>query len=254
MLRRQRLRRCQVVEGGHDRRLDEFLEEAAGRRDGVRSLRISRHLPLRLDRDHQRIVGSVVAPLELQDSSPVRDGPREAHREERRIEARHRELEPVDVEAPTHVVRERACVDGLEAEDRAGRHALPHRPREDGMAVARDERAERHVKIGVFVAVRVPNPRALRLADVERVRVDQPVVAVHPERDVLLRGLPGPCGLLRPPLERLELCLPRLHVIVESPLERSDTINGFPTANRDTNIARPCERTGGRRAVNLKQG
>src|SRR5439155_21777660 len=108
---------------------------------------------------------------------------------------------------------------------------IAHRLREDRMAVARDERPERHAEVDVLRSVGIPEPRTLRLADVERVRIDEAVVAVDPEGDPLLRGLPRLRGFLRPPAKRLEFCLPGFHDIDKSALERSYSINGFAQRN-----------------------
>ena len=210
----ERLRCVGIVEGSDDRGLDEFLEEALRRRDRVRVLRISRDLFPRFDGDHQRIVGTVVAAFELQDPPASRHGPGEADGEQGRVEPGHRELEAVDLVSVAHVVRERPGVHGLVSEDRAVRHPLPHRLREDRMAVARDERAEGHVEIDVLVPVRVPHPGAARVSDVQRIRVHEPIVAIHAGRNATFRGLPGPRGLLRPPAIGLEFFLPGKHDIV----------------------------------------
>src|SRR5205809_1688997 len=60
------LRGIDVVEGSDDRGLDEFLQQSLGRRHDVRMLRIPGQLLSRLDRDHQGIMGSMVASLELE--------------------------------------------------------------------------------------------------------------------------------------------------------------------------------------------
>src|SRR5207245_8786109 len=135
----------------------------------------------------------------------------EPNREQRRIETGHRELEAVQTEPPTDVVREGARVDRLETKDRAVRDPLPHRLRVDRVAVTRDQRAEGHAEVDVFRSVRIPNPRAFRFANVKGVRVDETVVAVDPERDPLLRGLRRLRGFLRPRAKRLAVLRPPLH-------------------------------------------
>src|SRR5207247_10631696 len=156
------------------------------------------------------------------------DGPRERNPQRRPTRARPRELAAAQPEPPTDVIRAWARVDRLETKDRAVRHPLAHRLREDRVAVTRDQRAEGHAEVDVFRSVRIPNPRTFRLANVQRVRIDETVVAVDPEGDPLLCGLPRLRGFLRPPAKRLEFFLPRLHDIDKSALERSHTINGFP--------------------------
>src|SRR5947199_177048 len=78
-----------------------------------------------------------------------------------------------------------------------------------------DARAEGHVKIDRLVPVRVPHPGAARVPDVQRIRVDEPIVTIHTGRNATFRGLPGPRGLLRPPEIGLEFFLPGKHDIVE---------------------------------------
>src|SRR5207249_9827481 len=107
-----------------------------------------------------------------------------------------------------HVVRERPGLHGLVPEDRAVRHALSHRLREDRMAVARDERAEGHVEIDVLVPVRVPHPRAARAPDIQMIRIHVTIVAIHAGRNATFRGLPGPRGPLWPPAISLVFILP----------------------------------------------
>src|SRR5206468_8129856 len=185
-----------------------FGEEALRRRYRSGPPSITGDLFLRLDGHHEGVVRSVVATFEFQDPAPARDCAGEADCEQRRVETRHRELESVQMEPPAEVVRERPRVDRLETKDRAVRDPVAHRLREDRMAVARDERPERHAEVDVLRSVGIPEPRTLRLADVERVWIDEAVVAVDPEGDPLLRGLPRLRGFLRPPAKRLEFCLP----------------------------------------------
>src|SRR5947209_2378643 len=174
----------------------------------IRSAPISGEFSLGLDRHHEGVVGPVIATLELQDPAAARDRAREPHREQRRVEAGHRELEAVQPESPADVVRERTGVDGFETEDRTVRDPLAHRLREDRVAMARDERAEGHAEVDVLRPVGVPYAGTLRRANVERVRIHEAVLAVDAEGDPLLRGLPRLRGFLRPPAKRLEFFLP----------------------------------------------
>src|SRR5207244_12708041 len=111
-------------------------------------------------------------------------------------------------EVPADVYRERTGIYGFETEDRAVRDPLAHRLGEDRLAMARDERAERHAEVDVLIPVGVPDSGTLRLANVERIRIHESVVSVDAEGDPLLRGLPRLRRLLRPRAKRLEFFLP----------------------------------------------
>src|SRR3989454_8380477 len=96
------------------------------------------------------------------------------------------------------------------------------------MAVTRDQRAEGHAEVDVFRSVRIPNPRALRLANVERVRIDETVVAVHPEGDPLLRGLHACADFFVRRRNAWSSSSHECMISISHPLERSHSINGFP--------------------------
>src|SRR5437879_11175081 len=97
----------------------------------------------------------MVASLELEDPPATGHCAGKTDREQRRVETRHGELQAVHVEPPAQVIREPARVDRFVSEDGAVRYAVAHRLREDRVAVPRDERAEGHVKVDVFVAVAI---------------------------------------------------------------------------------------------------
>src|SRR5207245_6910905 len=118
-------------------------------------------------------------------------------------ETGHRDLKAIQPEAPADVFRERTGIDGSASERRAVRVPLAHRLRDDRVAMARDERAERHAEVDVLIPVGVPDSGTLRLANVERIRIHESVVAVDAEGDPLLRGLPRLRRLLRSPASSL---------------------------------------------------
>jgi hypothetical protein len=173
----------------------------------------TRVLERRLVADERGVVDAVVGALHLDHSLAPGEAARDAQRVHRGLgaavgvaqELEHREARlQLGGELLLELVRH--PVHGALLDLRG------HRLEDDRVRVARHHHAEAHVVVEVLVAVEVPQPRAARLAHVDRVRRVEAEVRGHAEREVLLAPLELSARLRGARGETVHLDLGGLHV------------------------------------------
>ena len=168
MLDERALGGVRVVERHRDHQVDELLGQPERLRDR-RGMVARPRLALRREhRHHQRVVVTVVRPLDLQDQLAPGQRAHDANRVERGLgprvaEAPIRQLEPL-----RELIGDDQPVLGRLGEMRSQRHPLPHRLHDLRVRVTHDHDAVAVVVVDVLVLVDVPDVRARAAPDVDR--------------------------------------------------------------------------------------
>ena len=165
------LHRARVVERDGDREVGDLLRDARAVWQRRVVLAVADLVVFDADRDHHRVVMTVVGAEDLDDRVAAGEAASDPDRVHRRLRARVQKAPAFKAPAPLQLLRHEDAVLGRGGEVGALRDAVAHRADDRRVRVALDHRSEAVVEVPHAVAVDVVDDGSLAGREIDRPRV-----------------------------------------------------------------------------------